>query len=78
MPLIHLISKMLKRYIILFLCLVPIVLSAQDNYSISLSPVSTTKFDEYSPVLYRGKLVYISNNKLDMLLNAKTAENKNP
>ena len=56
----------------------PIVLSAQDNYSISLSPVSTTKFDEYSPILYKGKLVYISNNKLDMLLNAKTAENKNP
>ncbi|MFC2150978.1 PKD domain-containing protein [Bacteroidota bacterium] len=51
-----------KIWLLILLGIINIPLNAQD-YSISLLPFSTDKYDEFSPVYYKGDIIFCSNQK---------------
>ena len=52
-------------YVLLGVISIP---SFAQDYSISLMPFSTDKYDEFSPVYYRGDIVFCSNRKSTILI----------
>lgn len=53
-----------------------LMLGQSDTYTISLSRLSSVKYDEFSPVYYKDGLVFCSNRNHSLLINYFTPDNK--
>ncbi|NOQ24079.1 MAG: PKD domain-containing protein [Bacteroidales bacterium] len=68
-------SKIQKIWMSFLIGIISIPLSAQD-YTISILPFSSDKYDEFSPVYYKGDIVFCTNRKNSSLFDF-TDEKKN-
>ncbi|MCG8410305.1 MAG: PKD domain-containing protein [Bacteroidales bacterium] len=66
-----------KNIFIFFVCFPLLGLQAQD-YSISLLPFNTDKYDEFSPIYYKGDIAFCSNRKSSIFLSFIDEKQKLP
>ena len=62
--------------VFVFIVLVSFTSKAQQDYTISLLPFNTEKYDEISPVYHKGDIVFCSNRKSTIFI-SYTDERKN-
>ncbi|MCB2197621.1 MAG: PKD domain-containing protein [Bacteroidetes bacterium] len=61
--------KIKTNILLCFLAVVLVFPTFAQDYTISLLPFNTTKYDEFAPVYYRGDIVFCSNRKNAIFIN---------
>ena len=68
--------KYLVTVFVFFLLIETAVLGQTETYTIKKSRVSSEKYDEFSPVYYKGGIVFCSNQNSNLIFNYSTSQNK--